>query len=72
MTNPKPCPFCGSVNVDVYPFYIENESGFSVFCDRCATIGPEVAEEPEDNWDWNEDIPDEAKEKAIVAWNRRV
>jgi Lar family restriction alleviation protein len=52
----KPCPFCGSENIEIAPI------GEYVFCNDCYTIGPQE----------HGNTSEEKIQRAIAAWNKRV
>ena len=69
MTEPKPCPFCGHVGVDIV-----ETSTFrwrAAECRACGVIGPEVriktiGDGTKEEWEAD------AAEKAIEEWNKRA
>ena len=79
--NLKPCPFCGSMKLDISAkrsqTYDYTNYRTCVYCKACNTYGPRVlvrCNKPDTppylqimNIDYNE----EAKAKAIGAWNNR-
>jgi Lar family restriction alleviation protein len=53
----KPCPFCGSINVElVFSEPVHGAVGKTVKCDDCWAVGPDS----------------DIKIVAIQSWNRRV
>lgn len=78
MINLKPCPFCGSTNLD---YSIKIKGHFEIYyhaviyCKNCRTYGPRVITQKVKHADYTgrdaieTDI--EYKEKAIQAWNKR-
>lgn len=53
----KPCPFCGSRNLD-----LEGRRSINVVCSSCKAEGPSVKEEE----------PRAAVRLAVALWNKRV
>jgi transcription initiation factor TFIIIB Brf1 subunit/transcription initiation factor TFIIB len=62
MNEIKPCPFCGSTNID---FKTKNGAPNCLVCEDCGCTGPE-AHAKIDNWEFST-IPSE----LIELWNKR-
>ena len=58
----KPCPFCGSSNID-FQFGTNSSKWGAVICSRCGVQGPEVRT----NYDASENAP--WHEDALREWN---
>ena len=67
MEEMKPCPFCGKDHIVINAYEHSDRDVCkwvcSVFCANC------FAGTSNHGFDWTED---EAKEKAVKAWNRRT
>lgn len=56
-TELKPCPFCGG-EAEKKKYRFQNKTVYVVMCSVCTSRSPMFLEE--------------AKERAIIAWNRRA
>lgn len=80
MSDLKPCPFCGSYNLDYSRKAIQCDSGTNVrfhaaiYCRKCNAYGRRVLTEKAYVRDYaaKSRIVFGLKEKAIEAWNRRA
>jgi Lar family restriction alleviation protein len=57
----KPCPFCGSANVEVQAFRHESEC-YTVRCDGCGALGPLKRSSAGSHISWD---------LAMESWNTR-
>jgi len=69
MTNPKPCPFCGSDEVRV----VEGSTiqWCAVECTNCFSTGPEVPAKISGTGTI-EEWENKAKADAVAEWNKRT
>lgn len=73
----KPCPFCGGeAKVEkVHPSFMLKKFHYLYFaagCTKCYATTPLFRTRKTGSPLMNEHCDEEAKEKAIIAWNRRV
>ncbi len=61
MRRPKPCPFCGSTDIDVQPWHGGAPTKHLVGCNR-DNAGCDVAPS----------VSGETREEAIATWNKRA
>lgn len=73
MSKLKPCPFCGSENIDISDktttIGIKRKRHVACYCKDCHCYGPRLICK-EDGLYSNRSV-DGSKEKAIKAWNKR-
>lgn len=77
MTELKPCPFCGGkAKVDkVHPSFMLKKLHYLYFaagCTKCNVTTPLFRTKKSGSPLMNEYYDEEAKQKAIEAWNKRV
>ncbi len=73
----KPCPFCGSVSLDLSNADDRDDDNLVfMYCNKCSAQGPDVIMEPEHfrPFDdvWIIDRQRRERLAALGAWNRRA
>ena len=80
MAELKPCPFCGSTDLEISSKCVQRDYGTEiqyqvcVYCKKCNAYGTRVLTEKVKKNVYPQPFIDfaKAKEKAIEVWNRRV
>ena len=73
----KPCPFCGSKELD-YSFKVSSRRGgtsdyhCSIFCKKCHCYGKRVLVHIDSRYRFAIENDERAKGLAMQAWNNRV